>query len=374
VVLTRNAAPALVDLGETGPAYAAQHYLIDAKAREKDDISETKLRRFAHKHLIEPLAAHLKGVRTLIISPDGPLHALPFDALLDEGGKALIERYDVRMVQTGRALVARDRVATAKGFVGFGGIDFSGRNVLDSAPAQTGATKMAMADLDEDMVRSLTATQEQMAEGLQHLPYSGEEVDAIGKLYAQNRRDKAAPLIHKDREATEKALKALALPPRVLHLATHGAYLKDASIAGQPLLQSFVAMAGAHKGMRGFSIDGENGILHALEAQNLNLFGTELVVLSACQTGQGVFDYSEGLEGLPRAFYVAGAKNVLVTLWNVGDKSTKAFMVDFYDRWTRQTTSEPAKALQETKRHFMTHSNQAWRDPQIWAAFVLYEG
>ena len=80
-----------------------------------------------------------------------------------------------------------------------------------------------------------------------------------------------------------------------------------------------------------FDADGENGILHGIEAQTLNLFGAELVVLSVCQTGQGVFDYSEGLEGLPRAFYVAVAKNVLVTTWNVGDESTADFMREFCD-------------------------------------------
>ena len=131
------------------------------------------------------------------------------------------------------------------------------------------------------------------------------------------------------------------------------------------------------KGMSGvFDADGENGILHAIEAQTLNLFGTELIVLSACQTGHGVFDYSEGLEGLPRAFYIAGAKNVLVTLWNVGDESTKVFMTEFYNRWTAQTISDPVKALIETKKYFMSNRQPvaAWRKPQVWAAFVLYEG
>jgi CHAT domain-containing protein len=120
--------------------------------------------------------------------------------------------------------------------------------------------------------------------------------------------------------------------------------------------------------------DGDAGVLHAIEAAGLNLFGTELVVLSACQTGQGVYDYSEGLEGLPSAFYVAGAKNVLVALWNVDDEGAKEFMKTFYDRWTLQATSDPAAALQETKRYFLAHPNPNWRDPRIWAAFVLFKG
>ena len=108
-------------------------------------------------------------------------------------------------------------------------------------------------------------------------------------------------------EATEGALKALAAPPRVLHLATHGYYLETGSVEGQPLLQSGITLAGANRALAGeVGPDGENGVLHAVEAQTLNLYGTELVVLSACDTGQGAVDYSEGLEGLPRALYVAG--------------------------------------------------------------------
>ncbi len=374
-VLRPSAPPALVDLGEAGLAYAAQRLLIDAKLRAENDVPLLKLRRIAHKLLVAPLAGRLKGVRTLIVSPDGPLHALPFDALLDENGKSLIETYAIRMVQTGRDLVARDRTATGKGLVAFGGIDFGAMQVRAETPAATSSTKVASPRLDQTTLRSLAATREQMRNGLIPLKHSGEEVDAIRKLYANRRADEPAPDVYKGASATEAKLKALASPPRVLHLATHGAYLKTGSIAGRPLLQSFVAMAGANKGMNGaFDADGENGILHAIEAQTLNLFGTELVVLSACQTGQGVFDYSEGLEGLPRAFYVAGAKNVLVTLWNVGDESTAAFMTEFYERWTRQSVSDPAAALIDTKKYFLTHPRREWREPQIWAAFVLYEG
>jgi len=93
------------------------------------------------------------------------------------------------------------------------------------------------------------------------------------------------------------------------------------------------------------------------------------VVLSACQTGQGVADYSEGLEG-----YVAGAKNVLVALWNVDDEGTAEFMKVFYDRWTLQAQSDPAMALRETKIYFQSHPNPAWRDPKIWAPFVIFAG
>ena len=175
-------------------------------------------------------------------------------------------------------------------------------------------------------------------------------------------------------DATEGALKTLAAPPRVLHLATHGYYLEAGSIDGQPLLQSGITLAGANRALEGkVGPDGENGVLHAVEAQTLNLYGTELVVLSACDTGKGAVDYSEGLEGLPRALYVAGAKNVLVALWPIGDLAARNFMERFYETWLAQPISDPALALRQTKLAFINSDNPAERDPAAWAPFVLFE-
>ena len=112
-------------------------------------------------------------------------------------------------------------------------------------------------------------------------------------------------------------------------------------------------------------------MLHAVEAQTLNLYGTELVVLSACDTGKGAVDYSEGLEGLPRALYVAGARNVLVALWPIGDRTARNFMEGFYETWLEQPVSDPALALRETKLAFIPSSNPAERDPVTWSPFVL---
>nr|VFJ70403.1 MAG: CHAT domain-containing protein [Candidatus Kentron sp. FW] len=93
-----------------------------------------------------------------------------------------------------------------------------------------------------------------------------------------------------------------------------------------------LALAGANRGMGGeISPDGEDGVLYALEVQSLNLQGTELVVLSACDTGRGEIDYSDGIYGLTRAFRIAGAKNILMTLWPLEKGSGLSFFHnDFY--------------------------------------------
>ena len=150
---------------------------------------------------------------------------------------------------------------------------------------------------------------------------------------------------------------ALKLPPRVLHLATHGFYLAGES--REPMLLSGIALAGANRELDG---DSAEGILFALEAQGLNLEGTELVVLSACDTAQGSLDYSEGVFGLARALRTAGARNVLVTLWKLNDGEARDFMVAFYKTWLGQVRSDPAKALRDTQLSWLKQDNH--RDPR----------
>ncbi|MCI5221029.1 MAG: CHAT domain-containing protein, partial [Candidatus Electrothrix sp. LOE2] len=109
-----------------------------------------------------------------------------------------------------------------------------------------------------------------------------------------------------------------------------------------------------------------------------------LVSLSACETGQGVVDYSEGVYGLVRAFRTAGAKNVLMTLTPVGDEVSKDLMTTFYDNWlypddpekqwfdgAKKNTRSPAEALHQTRLDFIHHKNPAYRDPAVWSPYVL---
>lgn len=101
---------------------------------------------------------------------------------------------------------------------------------------------------------------------------------------------------------------------------------------------------------------------------SLNLQGTELVSLSACETGKGVIDYSEGVYGLIRAFRTAGAKNVLMTLSPVEDEASKEFMVKFYAIWlTSPEGTSPADAMHETRLHFIKEGY----DPAFWSPYVL---
>lgn len=159
----------------------------------------------------------------------------------------------------------------------------------------------------------------------------------------------------------------------MLHLATHGFYLRDRPLGVErPLVMSGLSLAGANQGLRGkVGRDDEDGILYSLEVLGLNLHGTELLSLSACDTGRGVVDYAEGVYGLVRAFRIAGARRVLMTLWSVGDRHAKDFMVQFYERWLQQPVSDPARALRETYLAYIDHPQPELRDPRVWAPYVL---
>ena len=184
-------------------------------------------------------------------------------------------------------------------------------------------------------------------------------------------------VVYKKTAATEHQLKSLKQPPRILHLSTHGFYLNDPELSSwseeAPLLLSGLALCGANNGLKGMVDEyGDDGLLYSMEVLGLNLQGTLLVSLSACDTGKGVIDYSEGVYGLVRAFRTAGARSVLMTLRPVGDRSSEDFMEAFYERWLGSPDSiGPAEALHQTRLYFIGHPNERYREPEIWSPYVM---
>ncbi len=142
------------------------------------------------------------------------------------------------------------------------------------------------------------------------------------------------------------------------------------------MVLSGLALSGANRGLKGLVDENiDDGLLFSLEVLGLNLQGTRLVSLSACETGKGVTDYSEGVYGLVRAFRTAGARAVLMTLTKVGDLASREFMVEFYSRWLSSPEgTPPADALHETRIHFIGHKNPDFRKPEFWSPYVLVGG
>jgi CHAT domain-containing protein len=173
----------------------------------------------------------------------------------------------------------------------------------------------------------------------------------------------------------------------VLHLATHGYFLPNPvldwadlhthdmdgnrfvllSRAADPLLRSGLVLAGVNPWLAGLSTDPkvEDGLLTALDVCGMDLLGTQLVVLSACNTGLGDVRNGEGVEGLRRAFIEAGARTVLMTLWAVPDEETMQLMVGLYDRLIAGQNS--GSALRDARLAIRELHPQ----PYFWGAFVL---
>jgi len=189
-------------------------------------------------------------------------------------------------------------------------------------------------------------------------------------------------------EYTEKSAKEeivkKAYNPYILHLATHGYFIEDNAITTEdtrsfgieqvrayknPLLRSGLLFAGADKTILDLNTtdnkDKDDGILNAFEAMVLNLDKTELVVLSACQTGLGEIKNGEGVYGLQRSFQMAGAKSVITSLWEVSDEGTQDLMSAFYKYWLQSGNKHDAfrKARSEIK--------EKYKYPFYWGAFVL---
>jgi CHAT domain-containing protein len=204
------------------------------------------------------------------------------------------------------------------------------------------------------------------------LDHTGPEAKDVARRYWDQWQTQ--PQIWIGYEAAESRLKHLEIPPNVLHLATHGFYLStNNGVVDRPMLLSGLALAGANRGLHGHTDpDGEDGILYALEVQTLNLEDTELVVLSACDTGHGTLDYSEGVYGLVRGFRIAGARHVLMSLWKLDDVSTHEFMRQFYWHWMNGPERQDlGVALRQTQLSFIQDDDARWRDPRVWAPFVL---
>ena len=199
-----------------------------------------------------------------------------------------------------------------------------------------------------------------------------------------------------EQEARSNAVQQ-AKAPTVLHIASHAFFLPDqeqenngvssddeiraglqgdsglntSALSGEsPLLRSGIALAGANRvSQRKAGEEGDDGYLTALEVAQLDWKGTELVVISACESGKGDIRAGEGVYGLKRAIAVSGARSSLLSLWKVDDRATAAFMRSYYKNL--KSGKGRAEALAITQIEFRNHRIPMWRHPYVWAAFQL---
>jgi CHAT domain-containing protein/tetratricopeptide (TPR) repeat protein len=348
-IVTRHGPVRWIALGPAAPIDARVDEMLAAMGdRVPGARAKAALRRL-DALVLAPIRARLAGVSHLIIAPDGKLNLVPFEALLDERERYAMDSYLISYATTGRDLL---RFA---------------------APVQPRSPAVIVAGPDYGPLP-------EDAGAIKFVPLA----EALGEAADLQRYFPTPPLTGE--HATKSALKKLA-GPAMLHVVTHGFYAQQRAKPPMPAVRGVsremfadpnsglpapprpddpayaldragLAMAGANQG--------PDGIVTAREIAGFDLRGTQLVVLSACETGVGAVPSGDGVYGMRRALVLAGAASQLVSLWDVDDASTRALMRDFYAELARGTGR--AEALRSAKRQLMRQPRYA--HPHYWAAFI----
>ncbi len=366
-VLTSQGVIKSADLGETEPIDAAIARLRQALRTSKMTLgdrrnlvrvtgtpqsSETVMvkARVVDQLVMAPVRKLIGAQTRLLISPDGDLNLIPFAALVTEQGKFLVEDYLMTYLTSGRDLL---RLQT-------------------KLPSQQPPLVVANPDYATGSGPTVAG---QSVKPLSPLPGTGREGLAIQQLFADTRLVLQA-------DATKEVVKQ-AQRPELLHIATHGYFLKDIqkTTSGEdergveqnrslvlgtvsvdnPLLRSCLFFAGANRGG-----EPNNGTLTALEMAQLDLWGTKLVVLSACDTGVGEVKTGDGVYGMRRALVLSGSAAQMISLWPVSDLGTRELMAEYYKRL--KAGEGRSEALRHTQLKMLKDPKR--RHPFYWASFI----
>jgi CHAT domain-containing protein len=309
-----------------------------------------------------------------MIAPEGMLNLIPFAALVDEDNRYLVENYVFTYLTSGRDLLRlRQNVASGQEpplIIANPAFDDIPR---PAAEARRNSTYPAA-------TRGATTGGESLPDMLwEELKLSLEEANEIRRLFPQAK-------VLEGRRATEAALRQIS-SPMFLHIATHGFFLANTRLAPttpreisstrggemseksapfvNPLSRSGLALAGANL-RRGRADGNDDGYLTALELAGLNLWGTKLVVLSACDTGVGEVKNGDGVYGLRRALVLAGSESQIMSLWNVADIATKELMTTYYQ--ALQRGKGRSESLQQAQLAML--KDQTRNHPFYWAGFI----
>jgi CHAT domain-containing protein/Tfp pilus assembly protein PilF len=386
-VLDNHGSVRLIDLGEVYLVDSLieeySHTLQDAPNliyNEKEAFSEANLADITsqlYEILFAPLAEQFDDCKSIYISPDGQLNLLSFDLLSSPNGKYVIEKYQISYLSSGRNLLKHKKESES--------LDDYTLLVANpdyfAFPDHTREQIIAYSAFDDgeiDRSRGPSKNSECLVDLFRQLPATSGEGEAIthilSSIYDWNIKS------YYFENASEDVLKSIQSPPTVLHLATHGYYcskvdfVRDSKFIDNPLLYSGLALAGANQLIQGKydrADNPEDGILTSLEASGLNLVGTDLVVLSACQSGIGKVINGEGVYNLQRAFQQAGARSVVMSMFNIPDQSTAELMKRFYSYWLSGISK--SAALRQSALNILSDRRQehGTGHPLFWGGFVL---
>ncbi len=329
-----------------------------------------------------PIEKHVgKGVGRVVICPDGALAAVPYAALPGrKAGSYLMDDLTITHVMSAQDLVPRkDRGRVGQGALLVGGVDYE---KAEATPERV---------VRSERVRRV-ASKDRAGSGTRFAPLPGTLVEAQG---LRAKLGEATSTLLVGAAATETALRNEAQGKRFVHIATHGfarenlrsglksrnagAWMNaeaERALAAEhdPLLLSGLALAGVNNRSGGA---GDDGVFTALEASYLDLDSAQLITLSACETARGTAAAGEGVLGLVQGFQLAGAKQVVASLWKVDDDATTRMMLDLYDRLLTSKKAAPLPdALRAAARALRDGGDgkdtSKFARVRYWAAFVAY--
>ena len=298
---------------------------------------------YSYDQFWSPIETELNGKKLIYISPDGTYNQLNLNTIKRPDGNYVISQFDLVTIGNSKDLIELKRKKP-------------------KVPKKN-ATLLGFPDYGPGEIAVLPGTKVEIDGVSKVLKASGYQVKQFTQKLAT--------------EANLKSIKG----PTLMHIATHGYFLKDVENTGSafgvslenandnPLLRSGLMLAGAGitaSGKRMPNLESnDNGILTAYEAMNLNLEGTDLIILSACETGLGDIKAGEGVYGLQRAFLVAGADALIMSLWKVDDAATQQLMTNCYSSWIKLGNKQ--KAFKQAQMQLMAK----YKDPYYWGAFVM---
>ncbi|MFH1051794.1 MAG: CHAT domain-containing tetratricopeptide repeat protein [bacterium] len=312
------------------------------------DLEEELLKKDQEELFIQywlEIQKELSGIKTVFLSVDGIYNSINLLTLRNpQTNKYLIDEVDIRRLTNSKDLV--EYRTTKKKVIG------------------------NTAELFGDPKYNFNPEQEQK---IPALPGTREEIEAIANEMKEKKWKFNTYLDNRALEIKVKEVKS----PKILHIATHGYFAPDVETSGavlgveggiaieNPLLRSMLFFAGVENSKDDSSVTTCDGKLTAYEAMDLNLDNTEVVVMSACETGLGEVKNGEGVYGLQRAFQVAGARSLIMSLWTVSDEATQVLMTTFYIKLLNGM--DKRRAFRETQLDLKT----VYPEFYYWGAFVM---
>ena len=336
---------------ELGPKNIIDKKIRNALYSSEQGLSDAhNLWNQVSKLILKPLRENLDDKEIIFFSPDAELNLVSFSTLKLEDDSFLTETHKIRLLTTGRELINlykrkpntkynKSLVVADPSF----DLDIKVKNLKKNAMIFENEVQKRSDILDSKKWPLLPGTQQ--------------EGKAITKLINAN-------YLTKDNATTLSIQKENS--PKILHIASHSYFTINQDSWQNPLLSSGIVLAGANNPNLN---PNDDGYLTALEVTRLDLQNTELAVVSGCDSNKGFLKSGEGIYGLKRSISIAGARSSLLSLWKVNDYGTAAFMESFYLKLKNGEGRN--EALANTQKEFRNHPIEAWRHPNVWAAFQL---